>query len=355
MNDHPALTYRAAGVDVAAGEDFVERIAKSLHSTHLAHPESILDEKSDFAGLFRLGGDFRDPVLVSGADGVGTKLKVVQSLGRHGSVGIDLVAMCMNDVLTTGAVPLFFLDYIATGKLDPDVMSSVVEGIAEGCRRAGCALLGGETAEMPDFYGPGVYDLAGFGVGAVEREDIFEAARVREGDWLVGLPSSGLHSNGYSLVRRVLGDQSEWKKSRRLPELGAALGDALLEPTKIYSEAAAVLRGRSQVHAIAHITGGGIPGNVARILPSGHQARLRPGSWSEPGIFEFIARRGPVARAEMFRTFNMGLGLVIAVDSAAGDEVMSALSAVGEAPCRAGEICARKADEPAVVIEGVKL
>ncbi len=209
------------------------KIAESLRSTHGAHPGGILEEGSDFAGLFRMGGNFRDPVLVSGADGVGTKLKVAQALGRRGTVGIDLVAMCVNDVLTAGAAPLFFLDYIAAGKLDPEALAEVVEGIAEGCRRAGCVLLGGETAEMPDFYAEGVYDLAGFAVGVAERDEILGAHRVREGDVLIGLPSSGLHSNGFSLVRRALADEAEWKDKNPHPELGPALGDVLLEPTKI--------------------------------------------------------------------------------------------------------------------------
>ncbi len=281
---------------------------------------------------------------------MGTKLKVAQTLGRRGTVGIDLAAMCVNDVLTAGAAPLFFLDYIAAGKIDPEALAEVVEGIAEGCRRAGCVLLGGETAEMPDFYAEGVYDLAGFAVGVAERDEILGAHRVREGDALIGLPSSGLHSNGFSLVRRALADEAEWKDKNPHPELGPALGDVLLEPTKIYSGALSAIRGRAGVRAIAHITGGGLPGNVSRILPPGLRAKFRAENWRAPKIFALIAKRGPVERAEMFKTFNMGLGLVIAVDPAEADGVMSALAA--EEPCRAGEVLA---GEAGVEIEGTQL
>ncbi len=354
MTDRPALTYRTAGVNVAAGEDFVQKISKAIRSTHAAHPGRILGEGADFAGLFRLGSDFRDPVLVSGTDGVGTKLKVAQQLGRHDSVGIDLVAMCVNDVLTTGALPLFFLDYIATGKLEAEVMAAVVEGVAEGCRRAGCALLGGETAEMPDFYEPGAYDLAGFAVGAAERKGLLGPDRVREGDLLLGLPSSGVHSNGYSLVRRIFAEE-ELESEVPHPDLGKPLGQVLLEPTKIYSAAAKVFRGKSAVHAIAHITGGGLPGNAGRVLPPDLQARFRPGGWPEPGIFGLISRRGPVERSEMFRTFNMGLGFVVAVDPAEIETVETALGDAGETSFRVGEVVKRKEGEPAVAIEGVSL
>ncbi len=354
MTDRPALTYRAAGVDVAAGEDFARKISNAIRSTHAAHPGRILGEGAGFAGLFRLGNDFRDPVLVSGTDGVGTKLKVAQQLGRHGTIGIDLVAMCVNDVLTTGALPLFFLDYISTGKLEAEVMAAVVEGVAEGCRRAGCALLGGETAEMPNFYESGVYDLAGFAVGAVEREMLLGPERVREGDLLLGLPSSGVHSNGYSLVRRIFGEE-ELKNTAPHPDLGKPLGEVLLEPTKIYASAVDALRGKSEVHAIAHITGGGLPGNAGRMLPPGLQASFRPAGWPQPKIFDLIARQGPVERAEMFRTFNMGLGLVAAIDPAGAEAAESALSGAGETPFRVGEVVKGKEGEPAVVIDGVAL
>ncbi|MDP7371487.1 MAG: phosphoribosylformylglycinamidine cyclo-ligase [Nitrospinota bacterium] len=353
MDERPSLTYRSAGVDVSAGESFAEKIAGALRSTHLAHPGRILGEGSGFAGMFRLGASYRDPVLVSGTDGVGTKLKLVQRLGAHAGIGVDLVAMCVNDVITSGAAPLFFLDYIASGKLEPEVLASVVDGIAQGCLDAGCALLGGETAEMPDFYEAGVYDLAGFAVGAVEREEILEASNVRGGDVLIGLLSSGIHSNGYSLVRRVFDDPDEWAGDEIHPGLDTSLKEALLAPTRIYASAANAIRGQKGVHAIAHVTGGGLPGNVNRILPPSLQAVFRPGSWPEPGIFGLIEKRGPVRRDEMFGTFNMGIGLVVAADSGAAGEVMDALRKSGEAPCRAGEVRARK-EGAAVVVEGVE-
>lgn len=346
------MTYRTAGVDVAAGEDFVQRISKAVRATHAAHPGKVLEAGADFAGLFHLGKDFQDPVLISGTDGVGTKLKLAQQLGRHDTVGLDLVGMCVNDVLTSGACPLFFLDYIATGKLEPEILAAVVEGIAEGCRSAGCVLLGGETAEMPDFYEPGVYDLAGFAVGAAERERLWGSERVQEGDLLLGLPSSGAHSNGYSLIRRIFSEE-EIRNKEAYPTLGRPLGDILLEPTRIYASAIATLRGRDDVHAMAHITGGGLPGNAGRILPDDLQARFSPDEWPEPEIFGLIQQRGPVDRAEMFRTFNMGLGIVIAIDSGSLREVGSALSNAGETFYQVGEVVKRPADGLPVLIEGV--
>lgn len=352
LSQKPTLTYQAAGVDVAAGDRFVQAISRAAHSTRAGHESRLPAALADFAGLFRLPAGLREPLLVSGTDGVGTKLLVAQRLGRHGTVGVDLVAMCVNDVLTAGAVPLFFLDYLATGKLEPDVLAAVVEGVAEGCRRAGCVLLGGETAEMPGVYGPGVYDLAGFAVGVVEREESVDGSAVREGDVLLGLSSSGLHSNGYSLVRRILSDPAEWEKPEPHPDLGRPLGDVLLEPTRIYSRAVASVRGKRGVHGMAHITGGGLPGNVSRILPGGLQARFGAGRWPEPAVFSLLARRGPVARAEMFRTFNMGLGWVIAADRAAAREIEDALVRAGEAVHRVGEVVRREGGEPAVAVEG---
>jgi phosphoribosylformylglycinamidine cyclo-ligase len=354
LSDRPALTYQSAGVDVAAGENFADKIASALRSTHGAHSSRILGDGSEFAGLFRLGEGLRDPILVSGTDGVGTKLKVAQRLGRHATIGIDLVAMCVNDVLTSGAAPLFFLDYIAAGTLDSEVLAAVVGGIADGCRQAGCVLLGGETAEMPDFYEPGVYDISGFAVGVAEGKKILGAAKVRAGDVLIGLPSSGLHSNGYSLVRRVFEDSAEWASESGFSKPGTTLGEILLEPTRIYAGAIAAIRENPAVHAVAHITGGGLPGNVARIMPPGSQAVLNPPSWQLPGIFREIEKRGPVERAEMFRTFNMGLGMVIAVSPEGADGALAALAEAGETPCRAGEVREGKGGG-AVLIEGVDL
>lgn len=354
MNEQSSLTYRSAGVDVSAGESFVEKIVSAVNATHGAHPNRILSGGSDFAGLFHLGDSFEDPVLVSGADGVGTKLKIAQQLGRHKTIGIDLVAMCVNDILTSGAKPLFFLDYIASGKLEGEVLVDVVAGVAEGCKMAGCTLLGGETAEMPDFYETGVYDLAGFAVGAVERKGMLGKSLVKISDSLIGLPSTGIHSNGYSLVRRVFNDPSQWTGNNVFPGLDTSLKDALLEPTLIYADAVRAIAGHSGVHAIAHITGGGLPGNVNRILPEGHQAVFHPESWPEPKIFSLLSRSGPVERSEMFRTFNMGLGLVIAVDPSASKELMEVLKKAGHSSLLVGEVCP-KVEGGEVIIDGVAL
>lgn len=347
------MTYRAAGVDVAGGDQFVREISGTVRATRAAHPERVLGNLSQFAGMFHLGAMVEDPVLVSGSDGVGTKLIIAQQVKRHRTIGIDLVAMCMNDVLTAGAVPLFFLDYLGAGRLDAQTLAEVVEGIGEGCRRAGCVLLGGETAEMPDFYEPGVYDLSGCAVGVVSRGRLIDGSAVREGDVLIGLPSSGLHSNGYTLVRRVFSDQREWEDAGLVPELGGTLLEALLQPTEIYAQAAAAVRDIEGVHGLAHITGGGLPGNLSRIIPEGGQARLDPESWKRPPVFSLIAARGPVEAAEMYRTFNMGIGFVMALAPDSVSAVEAALAGASVAFSRIGEVRARGADEPAVKIEGV--
>ena len=271
MSEH-RLTYRGAGVDVEAGEGFVRAIAQSVKSTYETQKGRVLTGGADFAGLFRLGEGYEDPVLVSGADGVGTKLLLAQGCARHDTVGVDLVAMCVNDVLTSGAEPLFFLDYIATGKLDEGTLAEVVAGIAAGCREAGCVLIGGETAEMPDLYSPGVYDLAGFAVGVVERASLEEGSPPRAGDAILGLPSSGIHSNGYSLVRKIFASQEKRAAAER--SLGVPLDDVLLEPTRIYARGAAVARKEPGVGGVAHVTGGGLPGNVGRVLPEGFAGRV---------------------------------------------------------------------------------
>ncbi|MDA1000667.1 MAG: phosphoribosylformylglycinamidine cyclo-ligase [bacterium] len=347
------MTYRAAGVDVAGGDQFVCDITETVRATQKAHPGRVLGDLKQFAGMFHLGAMVEDPVLISGTDGVGTKLIIAQELKRHRTIGIDLVAMCMNDVLTAGAIPLFFLDYLGTGRIDAQTLAEVVEGIGEGCRRAGCVLLGGETAEMPDFYEPGVYDLSGCAVGVVSRRRLIDGTAVRTGDVLIGLPSSGLHSNGYSLVRRILPDVEAWKKPDTVPELGTPLAEALLAPTEIYAKAVAAVREIEGVHGLVHITGGGVPGNLSRIIPEGGQARLDPASWERPPIFSLIAGRGPVEAAEMYRTFNMGLGFVMAVAPEAAAQVEAALGAAEVAFSRIGEVHARGAGEPAVRIEGI--
>ncbi len=291
--------YKEAGVDIDAGEAVVEGIREAVRST--GRPE-VLGGIGGFGGLFALG-KYREPVLVSGTDGVGTKLLVAQRLGRHGSIGVDLVAMCVNDIAVVGAEPLFFLDYFATGKLAPEVAVEVVEGIAEGCRQAGCALIGGETAEMPGMYGPGHYDLAGFAVGVVERDELLDGSDIQAGDVLVGLPSSGLHSNGYSLVRRIVEDL-DWESEY---ELGRPLGEVLLEPTRIYVREVLAAR---DAKGFVHVTGGGFYENLPRVLPEGLGCSVEVGSWSVPPIFDLLASHGGLSTRELYRTFNMGIGMV---------------------------------------------
>ena len=305
------MDYREAGVDVAAGRDFVDRIRQRVQSTH--RPE-VLGGLGGFGGCFEIPSGYSQPVLVSGTDGVGTKLKLATQLNRHQTVGIDLVAMCVNDVLTCGAEPLFFLDYLATGKLNPEQLVEVVEGIAEGCRQAGCALIGGETAEMPGFYPVGEYDLAGFCVGIVEKSRILDGSRVKLGDVAIGLASSGVHSNGFSLVRKIVGDrQLSWEDCP--PEFaGQSLGEVCLTPTKIYVKPVlAALKSGIEIHGMAHITGGGLPENLPRCLAADQSIRMIPNSWPNLPIFEWIARTGNVNDTAMWETFNMGIGYVVIV------------------------------------------
>lgn len=310
-----ALTYRDAGVDIDEGDRLVELIKPFAKKT--LRPE-VLAGIGGFGGLFAMDpARWREPVLVSGTDGVGTKLKVAFAADRHDTIGQDLVAMCVNDVAVVGAEPLFFLDYFATGKLAAEKAAQVVKGIAEGCALAGCALIGGETAELPGFYQEGEYDLAGFAVGCVERSRIVDGSKVAPGDVVVGIASSGLHSNGYSLARRALLDRHPL--DRTFEALGGAtLADALLVPTRIYAKDVLALLGAAPVKSFAHVTGGGLPGNVPRNLPEGTRAILEERRWPRPPIFDLVEREGGVPRDEMYRTFNMGLGLVAVV--APGDE-----------------------------------
>jgi phosphoribosylformylglycinamidine cyclo-ligase len=310
--------YRDAGVDINAGDEVVERITRHVRSTYRP---GVVGDIGGFGGLFSLMGRYRDPLLVSGTDGVGTKLLLAQRLGRHDTIGVDLVAMCANDVAVCGAEPLFFLDYFATGKLAPAEAEQVIAGIAEGCRQAGCALIGGETAEMPGMYAPGHYDLAGFCVGAVERDRMIDGTRINAGDAIVGLPSSGVHSNGYSLVRRLLDplpmDRDEWN-------LGAPLGEVLLRPTRIYVKELLALRASFDLLGMAHITGGGFTGNVPRVLPPGLGARIDAGSWPVPPIFRLLRERGGLDDAEMYQTFNNGIGMIIVVRPDEADALAAA-------------------------------
>ena len=301
------LTYRDAGVDIDAGNEVVERIKPLVKRSF--RPE-VMGGLGGFGALFDLSGKYREPVLVSGTDGVGTKLKLAQQLGRHDTIGIDLVAMCVNDVLVQGAEPLFFLDYFATGKLDVDTTVAVVGGIARGCELSGCALIGGETAEMPDMYGPGEYDLAGFCVAAVEKSRLLDGAKVRAGDVLIGIASSGPHSNGYSLVRRI------YDRAGRPADLdvgGVKLADALMAPTTLYVKPILELLQAHDLHGMAHITGGGLTENIIRVIPDGLGLDIDASAWTLPPVFDWLQREGAVENTEMWRTFNCGIGFVLVV------------------------------------------
>lgn len=330
------ISYKSAGVDIQAGETLVERIKALARRT--MRPE-IREGIGGFAALFQVPRDrYRDPMLVASTDGVGTKLKVAQAAGRHETVGIDLVAMSANDVATVGAEPLAFLDYFATGALDLDTAEAVLRGVAEGCAQAGCALIGGETAEMPDLYGPGEYDLAGFLVGVVERDRIIDGRRIAVGDAVIGVRSKGLHSNGFSLARRVFFDAAGWALDRHVPELGRTLGEELLTPTRIYVRTLAAVLEAVPVRGIAHITGGGLPGNVPRILPEGCAVRLRRSAWTPPPIFGLIQRLGPVDPEEMYRVFNMGIGLVLIARPEDADPIAARAGASGDDALVIGEV-----------------
>lgn len=305
------MDYRQAGVDIEAGRSFVAQIRHLVEKTR--RPE-VIGGLGGFGGSFQLPSGYQQPVLVSSTDGVGTKLKIAQALNRHDTVGLDLVAMCVNDVVTAGAEPLFFLDYLATGKLQPDQLTQVVAGIAEGCRLSGCALLGGETAEMPGFYSHGEYDLAGFCVGIVEKSQLLDGSKVQVGDVVIGLASQGLHSNGFSLVRKILADRGGDWSDRPAPLAGKSIGEEVLTPTRIYVESVLAARRRGlDLHAMAHITGGGLPENLPRCLGPGQSVRLFPNSWEIPAIFPWLAEVGGVNAATMYETFNMGVGFVVLV------------------------------------------
>lgn len=303
------ITYKDAGVDIDAGNLFVQKIKPYVKSTF--RPE-VLTHIGGFGGLFALK-KYRKPVLVSGTDGVGTKLRIAFLMDRHDTVGIDLVAMCVNDIIVTGAEPLFFLDYFATGKLKPDKHADIVKGIAAGCRQAGCALIGGETAEMPSFYGEDEYDLAGFAVGIAEKDRIIDGSRIKSGDMIIGIASSGLHSNGYSLVRKTLLDTAGYSLDERLPELGRPLGEVLLTPTRIYAKTVRTLIRSFDIKGMAHITGGGITENLPRILPRGVKAVIHKGTWDIHPIFHLIKQKAGVDDNEMYRDFNMGIGMIMVV------------------------------------------
>ena len=318
------IDYRSAGVDIDAADDAKARIKSLVESTYTA---GVRGAFGGFGGMFRVPRDMRSPVLVSSADGVGTKIKVAIEANRHDSVGHCLVNHCVNDILVQGASPLFFLDYVAFGKLEPAVVSDVVAGVAAGCRENGCALVGGETAEMPGVYTPPDYDLAGFIVGAVEEDSVLGPSRVRKGDALVGLASTGLHTNGYSLARRIVTDRLKLRAGDAFPETGNSVADALLAVHRSYLAALRPLLGR--VHAVAHITGGGIPGNLNRALPHTLDARVDVDSWTVPPLFRVLVQAGGVPRDDAFRAFNMGVGMVVVCDPADANGIVDAVKTAG--------------------------
>jgi len=348
------MDYKQSGVDIDAGNEVVRRIKSLAKGTFTT---GVVSELGSFGGLFHLGArGHRDPVLVSSADGVGTKLRVAFMSGIHGTIGVDLVNHCVNDILVQGAEPLFFLDYLATGRLDPDVAVQIVEGLARGCRENGCALLGGETAEMPGFYADGEYDVAGFIVGAVERDRVIDGRSIAPGDALIGIASSGLHTNGYSLARRIVFDRLRLGVTDRVAELGVTVAEALLEPHRSYLSIVRPLlqSGAVPIKGMAHITGGGITDNLPRVLPQGVDAVVRLRSWDVLPIFQWLARAGGVPQDDMLRTFNMGIGLILVVSPADADAVIGALRAGGESGARViGTIAsAAGGHPPAVRYEG---
>ncbi len=334
-----AATYRSAGVDIEKKSLFIRGIARMARSTH--RPE-VLAGIGGFCSAFALRQrQYHHPILVAGTDGVGTKLHVAGAVGRHDTIGIDLVAMCVNDLIVSGAEPLFFLDYFATGRLAPRQAASVVAGIVKGCRQAGCALVGGETAELPSMYRPGDYDLAGFAVGVVDRDRLIDGRAIRPGDRLIALGSSGFHSNGYSLIRKVVFDRAGHRVTDRVAEIGGRIGDVLLRPTRIYAGAIAELRRRlpaGALHGIAHITGGGITENLPRILPSRCRAVVDRAAWRVPPLFRWLQRLGSIAEEEMWRVFNMGVGMIVVVSPKTEARVMAAARRAGERPFPIGWI-----------------
>ncbi|MFH1764366.1 MAG: phosphoribosylformylglycinamidine cyclo-ligase [Gemmatimonadota bacterium] len=335
MPEADGLSYRAAGVDLDAAERAKSALKELVSRTRDAN---TLSEIGLFGGLYALPEGIRTPVLVSSADGVGTKLKLAFLTGRHDTVGQDLVNHCVNDILVQGATPLFFLDYLAAGRLEEGVVTEVVRGVAKACLENKCALLGGETAEMPDFYSSGEYDLAGFITGVVERDRILDGSRVRPGDVLIGLGSSGLHTNGYSLARKIVLDGMALEVSDLIPELGRTVGDALLAVHRSYSASLRPLLDQERIHGLAHITGGGIPGNLPRILTKGQGARIDTQSWEIPALFRVLQEGGRVATNEMFRVFNMGVGMIVITAAGKADSVANDLAAAGERSWILGEV-----------------
>ncbi|MEW6217931.1 MAG: phosphoribosylformylglycinamidine cyclo-ligase [Thermodesulfobacteriota bacterium] len=340
MADTSSPRYRQAGVDIDKGNEFVKRIKPIVAGTFR---RGVLTDIGGFGGLFALGADqYDDPVLVASTDGVGTKLKIAQLCDQHDTIGIDLVAMCINDVAVSGARPLFFLDYLACAALDLEQATAIVRGIAKGCELAKCSLIGGETAEMPGMYQPGDYDVAGFVVGIAERSRIIDGSEIKVGDKIIGLASSGLHSNGFSLVRRICFDELGLSVQDQVAPLGCTLGEELLRPTRIYSETILNLQRNFKVGGVVHITGGGLVDNVPRVLPKECRAVIERGSWTVPPIFPFLQEQGGLTDGEMHQTFNNGIGMVIIVDDSIAEDVMQQLRALHETPFLIGEIVFRQ-------------
>ncbi|MEH7308358.1 phosphoribosylformylglycinamidine cyclo-ligase [Neobacillus drentensis] len=336
--------YRQAGVNIDAGNEAVERMKKHVKKTF--RPE-VLTGLGGFGALFKPDlSKMEEPVFVSGTDGVGTKLKIAFAMNKHDTIGIDAVAMCVNDVIVQGAEPLFFLDYLACGKIIPEKIEAIVKGIADGCVQAGCSLIGGETAEMPGMYQDEEYDIAGFTVGMVDQKHVIDGTKVKEGQALIGLTSSGIHSNGFSLVRKVLLEDAKLSLGDYLEELGTELGKVLLEPTKIYVKSVLSTIRKFNVTGMVHVTGGGFYDNIPRILPKGLQAEIRDGSWKVPGIFSFIQQKGKISDFDMFRTFNMGIGMILVVDTADSQGVLDHLETLGEDAFVIGTV--QKGDEDVV-------
>jgi len=328
--------YKKAGVDIAAGNEAVRRIRR--HALSTARPE-VLGGIGGFGGLFRFpAGKYEDPVLVSGTDGVGTKLKLAFALDRHDTIGIDCVAMCVNDIAVLGAEPLFFLDYLAVGTLVPEKVEAIVAGVAEGCRQAGCALIGGETAEMPGVYGEGEYDIAGFAVGVVERSKLIDGSSVAPGDAVIGLASSGVHSNGYSLVRKLIRDHGLALTDRPAALGGASIGDVLLTPTRIYVKTVLGLASAFRLKGLVHVTGGGFVENIPRVLPEGTAVDIVPGSWPVPPVFDWLEKLGGLTRRDLFTTFNMGIGMVMIVPEEEAEAVIRRAVELGERAYRIGRV-----------------
>lgn len=342
------LTYKDAGVDIDKGNAFIKAIKSSIKSTH--GPE-VMGGIGGFAGLFRFDtSNYKDPVLVSSTDGVGTKLKVAFDADCHEGVGIDLVAMVVNDLVVDGAHPLFFLDYFATGNLKLETAQVVVESIARGCKEAGCALVGGETAEMPGFYGDDEYDLAGFGVGVVDSDNIIDGSNISNRDVVIGIHSSGVHSNGFSLVRKVFFDHAQWKLDQHVDEFGKTLGEELLTPTRIYVKTVLNLLRDFNIKGIVHVTGGGFYDNIPRVLPARSCAVINKGSWTVPPVFQVMQELGNITEEEMFRTFNMGIGLAIVVPEKEADDILMRLNGLKEPAEIIGHIETRKKGSAPVIL-----